>query len=148
MAKHNNSGSCDKCLEIFSRYPVCPLIKKWFSYTQSLVPDAHISCAGRGQVEQETEFQRKSSNAHWKQSAHNWGAAVDIFQLTSDGKLSYDKDWFNKKIATSVEYFNKLNQSCSLNWYGAPGSAFYELPHVEIKDWQKFKEKLGLKLVE
>lgn len=148
MAKHNNSGSCDKCSEIFNLFAVSPLLKRWFFYTQSLVPDAHISCAGRGAAEQEALLQRKATRAAWKQSAHNWGAAVDIFQLTSDGKLSYDKDWFNKKIATSVEYFNKLSQSCSLNWYGAPGSAFYELPHVEIKDWSKLKEKLGLKLVE
>ena len=23
-----------------------------------------------------------------------------------------------------------------LNWYGMPGSKFYELPHIEVKNWK------------
>lgn len=118
------------------RYPgFLPVLWAWFSSLQAKVKDAHISCAGRGKAEQEACFKAGTSRAHWGESAHNYNAAFDLFRLTM-GKLSYEVPWFREIIGPKIPK--------GFTWYGAPGSKFSELPHVELTNWKT----LGLPLVD
>jgi len=90
--KHVNNGSCDKCEEIFDVYlGFYQPLKDWFLKTQAKVKDCHISQAGRGKADQEADFTAGKSKAHYGQSSHNYNAAVDIFQLTADGKAAWPR---------------------------------------------------------
>lgn len=140
MTHHLNTGSCQKCVEIFDRFPGFHLeLRAWFIALQAVNKDAHISCAGRGRAEQEDCFTRGASKAHYGQSSHNYNAAIDIFRLTQAGGASWDKPWFEVVIGPAVHA-----ATIQLKWYGEPGATFYELPHVEIAAWRS----LGLVLVE
>lgn len=139
--KHENNGDCPRCRSILFRFPglhgdlLC-----WFAQLQVEHPSAHVSCAGRGEDEQESLFLRKASKAHWKQSAHNWNAALDIFEISGNAQDIYERAWFDKVLAPSLKPW--------MTWYGAPGSQFHELPHVQVKDWKLLAESGKLKLVE
>lgn len=95
---------------------------------QAAHPEAHISCAGRGAAEQEAKRSEGKSRAAFGKSAHNYNCAVDLFvQLPK--KDIYDVEWFNKVLAPEIPYH--------LKWYGRTDSDFFELPHVELRDWRK-----------
>ena len=139
--RHENNGNCAKCDQIFGKYPsFCKPLKLWFKNLQAKHPEAHISCAGRGKAEQEDAANHGLSKAHYGQSAHNYNAAIDIFELQGDKENIYERRWFNNVVAPNIPDF--------LDWYGKPGSVFFELPHVEIKDWKSLAQKKVLKLVE
>jgi len=140
MSKHENNGNCPKCNELFEKYPGFDMsMRQWFADVQGVVPEAHISDAGRGRDDQEAYFQRGASKAHFGQSAHNYNAAIDVFEIRN-GKATWDKAWYNSKIAP------KLNSS--LVWYGKPGSKFFELPHIELKGWKEMAQEGALGLVD
>lgn len=139
--KHLNNGQCPKCQEIFERYPgFHGELRTWFEYLQYRFNDAHISCAGRGKDEQEMWFKKKTSKAKWTQSAHNYNAAIDIFQLSND-TARWDRDWFYFTVGEGLKW---VTAPMNFTWYGKSGSPYYELPHVEVTGWRK----LNLKLVE
>ena len=141
MAKHKNDGDCLQCLLIFDRYSFNLELKLWFLDVQKKVPQAHISCAGRGEVEQEAAFIRKASKARWGKSAHNYGAAIDIFEMGgADPKDIYESNWFRTVLGPLIPDW--------LLWYGRPNAPFFELPHVEVKEWRKMVAEKKLKLVE
>lgn len=106
-------------------------LRSWFILLQAKYAEVHVSCAGRGFLEQEVKKAEGRSNASYGKSAHNYNCAIDIF-LISPGKDMYDKNWFNGVLAPEIPPF--------LNWYGTPGSAYPELPHIEVRDW---KDKLS-----
>lgn len=136
--KHDLSGHCPKCQEIFNRYPGFYLeLRVWFEKLQQAHPEAHISCAGRGEAEQTKAFLTKRSMAKWGASAHNWNAAIDVF--CSNRSDLYDLQWFHEVIAP--------NLNDSLTWYGQEDARFYELPHIQQKDWVKLAEDGILKLI-
>lgn len=145
--KHENNGACRKCLEIIFKYPdpYEPLIE-WFVETQKQLPEMHCSEAGREECRQTRLFEAKPqrTKAKWKESAHNWGAALDLFVLQYDerGKVLpiYDEAWFRTKFVKFLEPW--------LEWYGRVGAKFYELPHVEVKDWERLAQSGDLKLVQ
>lgn len=137
---HLNNGSCSSCLSIFNRYPFFNLdLQNWFKGIQKQFPDAHISCAGRGHLDQETLYQRGATRAHYGESAHNYNAALDVFQQQGAEAL-WDIEWFDWVIGA--------NLTQDLEWYGAPKSVFYELPHIQIKAWRTMKDSGLIKLVE
>lgn len=138
MARHENNGACAKCMEIIFTFPdpFEPLVD-WFVETQRQLPDLHCSEAGRGKARQERMYETHRSEAHWTESAHNWNCALDLFR---NAKVIYDEDWFRGKLAKFIPLW--------LNWYGAPGSKFYELPHVEIRAWKELVKDGTVKLVE
>ncbi len=137
--KHENNGACGHCREIFYRYPGFNAeLFAWVGDMQKRYPEFHISCAGRGQVDQEAYFQRGATRAHWKHSAHNWNAAVDIF-CNAGGDL-YDREWFHRVVGNNVPPW--------ASWYGAPGAPFPELPHVEVRNWHDLILQNKLSLVE
>lgn len=143
--RHINTGRCPKCAQIFDRYAHHPGLRAWFEGLQAGLPDAHISCAGRGKVDQEAAKKSATSNAGWGESAHNYGLAIDIFKLHLAMGAEWPKDWFTTHVAPAIKAQNEGTGDFKLVWYGSPGSRYYELPHVEIKDWKKLP---GKKLVE
>lgn len=133
--KHENNGKCDRCAQVFDRYPGFHAeLRKWFESLQKDHPEAHISCAGRGADEQENLFNKRATRARYGQSAHNYNAAIDIFENGGDLKDIYEINWFKVIIGPRIPDW--------LEWYGVPGSKFYELPHVQVKDW-RFKMAMG-----
>ena len=137
---HANNGSCPKCQELFDKYPDFNHdLREWFEDFQGKHPSAHISCAGRGRIEQESDFHRGASKAHFGQSAHNYGCAIDLFVMQSGLDL-YDKNWFETVLAPNLEPW--------LEWYGAPGESFKELPHVEVRSWKSMVDDHLVLLVE
>lgn len=139
--RHENNGRCIKCMEIFDRYPgFYEPLRAWFEAFQMSHPEAHISCAGRGYEEQEALFQRRASRAHYGQSAHNYGAAIDVWENTGNASDIYEKTWFREVLKPRLTDW--------LNWYGEPGSSFYELPHIEVRNWKAMAKRKTLKLVE
>lgn len=138
QTKHQNNGNCAKCKELFEKYPgFNRKLRSWFIMFQSKHQEMHISCAGRGFADQTLAKKSGVSRAEYPDSAHNWNCAIDVF-IQLPNKDLYDKTWFATVLAPEIPYF--------LNWYGAPGASFYELPHIELRDWrgQKMAEKLSL----
>lgn len=140
--KHQNSGRCPRCQEILDRYPdFNGDLRAWFEMFQLQNPEAHTSEAGRGRDAQEALYQRRASRAQWGESAHNYNAALDLFEQGGKShKDIYERDWFDRKLQPALPPWIK--------WYGEPGSKFYELPHVELKDWRAMAERGELQLVE
>jgi len=141
MSRHQNlHGECPACESLFDTYPNFNAdLRLWFNALRCSAFDAHISCAGRGQVAQEAAVARYASKAHYGESAHNYNAAIDLWQLTSDGKYSLDPDWFDQIMKDLPTTFA---------WYGSPEAAFYERPHVELASWRVLKHNGQLTLVE
>lgn len=131
--KHENNGACLKCLEILDRNGGTETnLKNWFLFQQKLMPDFHVSCAVRGKFDQEMAFQKKASRAHFGQSAHNYSPAlaIDTFFLSMD-KALWPKDRY---VELCGERGNLLPDS--IDWLGAIGSPFPELPHFEVVGWR------------
>ncbi len=128
--KHENNGDCPQCKFIFDQFPGFHAgLRAWFVEFQTRQPEAHISCAGRGEVQQEALYLRHATRAHFGQSAHNYNAAIDIFEMSkeSPGNI-YDLTWFKKILAPNLPEW--------VEWYGNPNASFFELPHVEVKGWR------------
>lgn len=115
-------------------------LRLWFVMFQGKHPEAHISEAGRGLVDQEAAKHRGASKASFGESAHNCNCAIDMFEMAGDRKIIYEKEWFQKVLAPELPDY--------LVWYGAPGSKFFELPHIEHRDWKKLLAEGKAKLVE
>lgn len=144
MIHQNLHGDCPKCDEIFERYAGFHAdLRMWFDAVRRTHFDAHISCAGRGKVDQQAFFHRGASNAQWTQSAHNWNAAIDVWFLdpVKINHYSLDREKFAAMFAS-----NPL--TTELNWYGAPMSRFPELPHIEMRNWRDMAQRGDLALVE
>jgi hypothetical protein len=138
---HKNNGRCEHCAKIFDRYPGFHSgLRRWFEEFQAQHSEAHISCAGRGQLDQEAQVVRGTSRAHFGKSSHNWNAAIDIFELQGNIANIYERDWFDRVVAPEIPQW--------LTWYGRKGSPFFELPHVEVKAWRALAQDGELKLVE
>ena len=140
--KHENNGRCAKCQLVLNRYPgFHKHFRNWFESFQLKHPEAHTSCAGRGELDQEACFIRKASRARWKESSHNYNAALDFFELGGDDiEQIYEEKWFHEVLAPELPEF--------LEWYGAPNAPFKEMPHVQLKNWKILRNNGTLKLVE
>lgn len=141
MPKHDLSGACPKCLEIIGKYPnfLTPL-QLWFWNLQLRHPEAHVSCAGRGMADQRAALASGASRADWTESSHNWNAALDVFELGGDPKNIYERAWYDSVLRPAL--------APEIEWYGAPGAAFRELPHVQWRGWRRLAKSGLLVLVE
>ncbi len=140
-AKHLNNGACPECLRIKNRYPGFHAgLWAWFEGVQKSVQDFHISCAGRGQADQEMLFMKQATRARWMKSAHNWGAGLDTFFNSDPLNL-----WPRKKY-DSLKSFGRIHSD--ICWYGEMGATFPELPHFEKRDWRTLKDQGLLVLCE
>lgn len=143
VIRHANNGSCPKCLLILDRYPgLYEPLRDWFIGLQQKHPEAHVSCAGRGYEEQETLFQGRRSRAHYGESAHNFNAALDIFENGNDPKNIYELEWYIDVLRPNLPDW--------MIWYGNPEyrHVFFELPHAEIRHWKRMRDSGQLLLVE
>ena len=139
--KHVNNGNCPACDIIFNRYPgFYPPLRDWFAKFQENNPEAHISDAGRGRQDQEAYFRKHVSNAHYGESAHNYNAAIDIFEMRPSDPDIYEKVWFDTVLQPALEEWTE--------WYGAVGSPYFEVPHVQVKAWKTLAARGVIKLVE
>lgn len=100
----------------------------------------HISKAGRGKEEQEQAFKKGFSRARWGESAHNYGFALDFFELAGDKKNIYEVTFFQIFVV-------EMQKNPDLLWYGHPKSSFREYPHVEVASWKKIVERDNIPLV-
>lgn len=147
MAKvsHSNSGKCPKCSEILNKYKGFNVdLGLWFIELQSRIPEAHISCAGRGKTEQELFLKQGTSRAKYGQSAHNYNAALDFFRLTQAGGASFDSIWYKTVLGPQILPHQWIR------WYGVIEGKddYYELPHIELRNWRKLVKNGALRLVE
>lgn len=137
---HLNLPECPQCSSILHRYPnPHPHLVKWVAAFRGANNDAHISACGRGKEDQERDFAKGVSRAHWGQSPHNYNAAVDWFRITQAGGAAFDRPWFQAKFAT-------LNDP-QLLW-GGSFTSFPDFPHVEIQGWRIAAQDGSLSLVE
>jgi hypothetical protein len=157
MPSHVNAANCDKCEEIFNKYPGFHVgLRAWLLALRKKDATAHISCAGRGKIDQEACVVAGTSKAHFGRSAHNFNLAIDIFRLThisGDSQalaVNYDRSWFRDVVGTAVFKHNSEPDShylginmphFQLSWYGAPNAKFFELPHIEIMNWTELDWK-------
>lgn len=138
--KHTNNGACGYCHELILKYPgFYSDLLNWFMHFQNKHPECHVACAGRGQVEQEAAFHRGASHAHYGSSSHNYNAALDLWVMI-DGKYMLPKEWFTKNLEPALPPW--------VEWFGAVGSPYYELPHIQIRGWSQLVKNGILKLVE
>lgn len=140
MAKHQNKNDCDRCLDILNKYPgFYTELRSWFIVMRAKFPVLHCSEAGRGMKRQTLLFQEKKSRATYGSSSHNWNAGLDLF-IMEPGLDLYDKTWFMNNLYPEIPE--------KLNWYGTPGSKFWEIAHVELREWKMLAASGHLKLVE
>jgi hypothetical protein len=123
---HQNTGKCQACEGIFNKYPgFYEPLKEWFFYTQSVFPRFHVSCAGRGKIDQEACFSRGASKAHWLKSSHNFNCAIDTFFLVN-GAYCLDESLYAAVVA---------DLDPNIEWYGSKDAVFPERPHFEWLSW-------------
>lgn len=138
--KHVNNGQCEYCLSIINRYPgFNENLKSWFVEFQGKHPEVHTSCAGRGEQDQEMLFAKGATRAHFGQSAHNFGLALDLFVIIKGSNSIYPQEWFNNILAPNLPKW--------IEWFGAKGSVFFELPHIEIRGWKELVRQGIVKLI-
>lgn len=124
---HLNNGNCEKCVEVFNKYPgVNSDLVAWFFSVQSQVQEFHACEAGRNEIDQEKDFARGASKAHFGESSHNFNCAVDTFFLIA-GAYNLDEAQYERVVPLI---------SSNIAWYGAKGAKFYERPHFEIENWR------------
>ena len=127
---HVNKAPCPGCTQILARYSYFDKeLGMWFTDLQYKHPEAHVSCAGRGRIDQEQAFFAKTSNAHWLESAHNYNMALEIFRMLGR-ETDYNRWWFASIMKDLPDW---------IEWYGAPGAEYPELPHVQRRDWKRRK---------
>lgn len=139
--KHENNGKCSKCEEIFARYPAFhKQLKEWFFALQANIPNCHIAYAGRGKIEQDQFFAKGASKAKWGESPHNYGLAIDVFELSIIG-ARWDLNWYRSIINPEVKKTDWLEHG--LDW-----QKFRDAPHIQIKNWRELVKNGSAKLVE
>jgi len=141
MAKHTNTDHCAKCEEIILKYGgLFYTLKDWFDKIRIKYPEAHISCAGRNEKDQQEAFARGMSKATFGKSPHNYvpTPALDLFRLDKEGKASWDKEWYKLVIGENLE----TNLSWGGNW-----QSFRDNPHVEISNWRFLRDSEKISLI-
>lgn len=139
--KHENNGACAKCIEVRDRYPgFNTRLWSWFADFQKKHPEFHISCAGRGKIDQNALFARHATKASWGHSAHNFNCALDSFVLIPGSEEIYPLTWYHSVLAPALPEW--------ISWLGRPDSPFPELPHLEISEWGELHRNNQVQLVE
>lgn len=122
---------CEKKLE-----EADPRLAAWFhDYVKPQFPDAHISCAWRGQLDQDRAYLEGKSRLKFPKSKHNRisdgkpaSLALDLFRLLPDGKAEFPPGFYFQ-IAEVVRE-NKVPIEWGGDWRA---KGFTDMPHFEIK---------------
>lgn len=127
---HLNALDCPACAEKLKN--VHSDLVRWVNILRTTHPDAHISCGWRGKADQELDYIKKVSRAHFGQSAHNTvpSMAVDLFRLTQAGGASFDAPWYRDVVAP-------IAKAAGLVW-GGDWVSIKDLPHVELPGFLPF----------
>jgi len=125
--KHVNNGCCGKCLELLQ--DADPRLQAFAKSFQAAHPDGHISCASRGEAEQNADFAKGVSRARFGESAHNFkpSRAIDWFRLTLAG-ANFDAPWYRDNLGPAAK-------AAGLVW-GGDFHSIKDLPHVELPNWR------------
>lgn len=139
MARHENSGKCEKCADIMNRFGVEQNLRSWFTIMQAKYPEAHVSFAGRTKEEQQELFDHKITNAVFGQSPHNYtpSLAIDIFRLVKkeDGtyKAEFSIQWYKDVLIPEKPH--------NIKW-GGEFKNLVDGPHFEVNGWQRVQGKI------
>lgn len=142
MSKHINSGNCQKCEEILNKYGgTHKKLKEWFKDKQSKNYSLHCSCSGRDRIAQNLNHVNGNSNAEFGKSPHNYkpSLAIDIF--FTDAR--YPNDIYPIKLFEEI--MESLDEG--LEWFGSKESKYYELPHIQLKNWKTLIKDDKLELI-
>lgn len=124
---HTNTPLCEGCEARL--VGIDPRLQAFAASFRASHPDGHVSCGYRGQADQEADFAKSASRAHWLQSAHNFGSALDWFRLTAAAGAAFDKWWYEGSLAPAAK-------AAGLVW-GGTFTTITDMPHVETPDWRK-----------
>jgi peptidoglycan L-alanyl-D-glutamate endopeptidase CwlK len=112
-----------------------PMVDAFLAAAQAADIDVLVTCTLRSLDEQEQLYERGRTApgrivtmAKPGQSAHNFGLAIDIVPIV-DGK----PQWM---MSTTWETLGEMGEQAGMQWYGAPGSQFYELAHFQHPNWK------------
>jgi peptidoglycan L-alanyl-D-glutamate endopeptidase CwlK len=116
-----------------------PKVDQFLAEVKEQHIDMIVTCTFRSGPEQNALYAQGRTlpgkivtRARAGQSAHNFGMAIDVVPIVN-GKPEWDgTDLVWQEIGT-------IGQSCGLEWYGAPHSKFFELPHFQLPNWETFK---------
>jgi peptidoglycan L-alanyl-D-glutamate endopeptidase CwlK len=96
-----------------------------------------VTCTLRTNAEQEQRYAQGRTtpgsivtDARPGFSAHNYGLAMDVVPIVA-GKCVWntsDPAW---------RTLGALGQAAGLDWAGAPGFPFHELPHFQMPNWRQ-----------
>lgn len=140
--KHINNGECPKCKDILEN-PVGTHedLVKWFISFQKDNADAHISYSYRNKEDQELFFKRKTSNAHYGESPHNYSPslAIDVFRLSNTGLAEFIIDWYLTKVMPSAE--------ASGLELGGKWIKLKDFPHFQVAGWKQLVKDGKAKLI-
>lgn len=128
---HTNTAECAGCdAKLATAHPTLIAFAHAFRASH---PEGHISCSSRSQADQEADFKKGVTKAHWGQSPHDFmpSRALDWFRLTAAAGASFDKWWYEGTLAPAAA-------SEGLTW-GGNFTALTDMPHVELADWKGLK---------
>ena len=124
---HSNlANPCESCEEKLHHADL--YLKFWFlNHVKRKWPNAHISWAYRGRVDQELAFTENKSQLHFPDSPHNKkpAKALDLFQIDGNGKGIWDIDFFG-----DIDKYNVTN-NITLKW-GGNFESFKDYCHFEL----------------
>lgn len=100
--KHATGEQCPSCTEKLKS--AHPTICSWFLDLKKTIKDVHISCAYRGEREQNEAHAMGKSNVSYPNSKHNkadatglpCSEALDLFQLASNGMAVWAYSYFKQ----------------------------------------------------
>lgn len=126
--RHLNNGECPKCAEILK--DACEELSQFARNLQKQHPEGHVSCAYRGEADQNRAFDLGHSKARFGQSPHNFkpALAIDWFRLTQAGGAAFDRPWYIATLMPAVRAAGLVS--------GGDFRSFKDFPHVEVKDWK------------
>ena len=119
------------------RPEIRPKVDAWLAACTAAGIDVLVTCTLRSNEDQAVLYaQGRTTAGHIVtkakpgQSAHNFGLAIDIVPMIH-GK----PDWLGTSPAW--HQVGVLGQAQGLEWYGAPGALFPELPHFTLSNWRQ-----------
>jgi peptidoglycan LD-endopeptidase CwlK len=95
--------------------------------------DCTVTCAYRGQAEQEAAFNNHTSMAHWLQSPHNYMSALAVDVVPWPTLWS---DQNKLKELGGIVKIKAIDLGIDISW-GGDWSGFKDLPHYELKLWKQ-----------
>ncbi len=113
-----------------------PLAQAFVDAVSASGIDMLVTCTQRSNEEQAALYAQGRTapgaivtDAPPGESAHNYGLALDVVPLVN-GKC----DWQGSHPVW--QQLGALGQAAGLEWAGAPGFPFHELPHFQMPGWR------------